>query len=141
MVWQFFMFDLANNMSSSAKYRWEIFVLSQLIEMMVYLRMSTSWLILLERSTMQRMKMSGDMRSSCLIPLMGLKKGVFFLLISADIEEVELDMQDIMSLIRVGGKLKSTRAFFMKDHSILPKSFSKSILRIILDCLPFILEK
>lgn len=53
----------------------------------------------------------------------------------------EMEMQNILTLMRLPGKLKKCKAYLMKDHSILSKAFSRSILSIMLAFLPLIFEK
>lgn len=88
---------------------------------------------------MQRMKRQGDMRSPFLIPLERLNLVVLEPLMTMGIEEEEI--QDIIRLVIDEENLKYKRVSLMKDHSRLSKSFSKSILRIMLPCLHFILLK
>lgn len=53
----------------------------------------------------------------------------------------EFVLQDILSLVRLEGRLKYIRVSLIKNHSSLLKSFSKSILRAMLACLPFFFPK
>lgn len=45
-----------------------------------------------------------------------------------NIEMLEVELQDIMSLVILVEKFKKLRACLMKDHSILSKDFFRSIL-------------
>lgn len=81
----------------------------------------------------------GGMGTPYLMPLVGLKGVVFPPLTRMEMEEDE--MQEMMSFIRFGGKLKKNRACLIKDHSSLSKAYSKLIFRSMLNFLPFILEK
>lgn len=57
------------------------------------------------------------------------------------IEILEVEIHDIIILMRLAGILKKWRTYLMKDHSNLSKVFSRSILRIMLAFFPFILAK
>lgn len=50
-------------------------------------------------------------------------------------------MQDMIRLLRLGGKPKKMRVSLMKDHSSLSKAFFMSIFKIMFAYLPFILAK
>lgn len=56
-------------------------------------------------------------------------------------EIVKVEIQERMRLPRWWGKLKKGRACLINGYSSLSKAFSRSILRIILASLPFILKK
>lgn len=53
----------------------------------------------------------------------------------------EEEIHNMIRLAILGGMLKKCMACLVKDHSILLKAFSKSILRIMLAIFPFIFDK
>lgn len=79
------------------------------------------------------------MGSPCLIHLVRRKLGVFPPLIRMEIENEEI--QDIIKKVKLGKNLNKVRAFLVKDHLSLSKAFSKSIFKIMLACLPFMVAR
>lgn len=71
---------------------------SLLMAIRVQLRISTSWLIRLDRSFIQRTKIYGDMESPCLILLVLLKGEMLLSFTRIGMEEKQI--QDMMRLLR-----------------------------------------
>ena len=139
MASQFPWFAFANNKRSSAKYMWEkpgpfleAFTLSQ--------SSSLHFLLIRElRSSIQRIKIYGEIGSPCLSPLKGWNSSSYSPLNKrkTEVEEIQLRISFTVSL----WKPRLNNTFLTKLHSKWSYAFSKSIFMIIYPISPFFFSK